>query len=236
MVEDMKQGGLETAGFVSTTDAAQPEMFSSYRQFEEMRPDSVFFVARAAGDPSALAPAVRAIVREEAPALVLDSVMTMDDRLMSSLSRPRAYALVLGGFATFALAIAALGLFGVLSVPRRAALPGNWREDRARRADGRHRRARAAVGHGHHRRGPGGRARGGGALGRIPFENPLRRQTLRSRSPSSWCRWCSWRRRRWRAQGRHDAPPASTRFAPCALTRLPHSRRHALHLTCQWRP
>ena len=34
---------------------------------------------------------------------------------MSSLSRPRAYALVLGGFAAFALAIAAVGLFGVLS-------------------------------------------------------------------------------------------------------------------------
>jgi putative ABC transport system permease protein len=39
----------------------------------------------------------------------------MDDRLMSSLSRPRAYAFVLGGVAAFALAIAAVGLFGVLS-------------------------------------------------------------------------------------------------------------------------
>jgi putative ABC transport system permease protein len=115
VVDDMKQGGLETAGFISTADDAQPEMFSSYRQFGEMRPDNIFFVARAAGDPSALAPAVRAIVREQAPALVLDSVMTMEDRLMSSLSRPRAYAFVLGGFATFAVAIAAVGLFGVLS-------------------------------------------------------------------------------------------------------------------------
>jgi predicted permease len=115
VVDDMKQGGLETAGFISTADAAQPEMFSSYRQFGEMRPDNIFFVARAAGDPSALAPALRAIVREEAPALVLDSVMTMEDRLMSSLSRPRAYAFVLGGFAVFALAVAAVGLFGVLS-------------------------------------------------------------------------------------------------------------------------
>jgi hypothetical protein len=115
VVDDMKQGGLQNAGFVSTADTAQPEMFSSYRQFGAMRPDSIFFVARTAGDPSALAPAVRAIVRELAPALVLDSVMSMDDRLMSSLSRPRAYALVLAGFAVFALAIAAVGLFGVLS-------------------------------------------------------------------------------------------------------------------------
>jgi putative ABC transport system permease protein len=115
VVDDMKQGGLETAGFVTTADAAQPEMFSSYRQFGEVRPESVFFVARAVGDPSALAPAVRAIVREQAPSLVLDSVLTMEARLMSSLSRPRAYALVLGGLAAFALAIAAVGLFGVVS-------------------------------------------------------------------------------------------------------------------------
>jgi ABC-type antimicrobial peptide transport system permease subunit len=90
-------------------------MFSSYRQFGQMRLDNVFFAVRTAGDPSSLAPALRLAVREQAPALVLDSVMTMDDRLMSSLSRPRAYAFVLSGVAAFALAIAAVGLFGVLS-------------------------------------------------------------------------------------------------------------------------
>jgi putative ABC transport system permease protein len=115
VVDDMKQGGLQTAGFVSTADTAQPEMFSSYRQFGAMRLDTVFFVLRTSGEPSALDTAVRAIVREQAPALVLDSVMTMEDRLMSSLARPRAYAFVLGGVAVFALAIATVGLFGVLS-------------------------------------------------------------------------------------------------------------------------
>jgi putative ABC transport system permease protein len=115
VVDDMKQGGLQTAGFVSTADTAQPEMFSSYRQFGMMRLDTIFFVLRTSGEPSALAPAVRAIVREQAPALVVDSVMTMDDRLMSSLARPRAYTFVLGGVAAFALAIATVGLFGVLS-------------------------------------------------------------------------------------------------------------------------
>ena len=115
VVDDMRQGGLQTAGFVTTLDAAQPEMFSSYRQFGEMRVESIFFVARTTGDPAALAPIVRTIIREQAPALVLDSVMTMNDRLMSSLARPRAYALVVGGIAGFALAIALVGLFGVLS-------------------------------------------------------------------------------------------------------------------------
>jgi putative ABC transport system permease protein len=115
VVEDMKQGGLERAGFVSTADTAQPEMFSSYRQFAEMRLSSIFLVARTVGDPTALAAPLRAIVRERAPALVVDSIMTMEDRLAASRSRPRAYAVVLGGLAAFALAVAAVGLFGVLS-------------------------------------------------------------------------------------------------------------------------
>ena len=41
--------------------------------------------------------------------------MTMRDRVADSLSRPRLYAVLLGTFAAFALAIAGVGLFGVLS-------------------------------------------------------------------------------------------------------------------------
>jgi len=54
-------------------------------------------------------------VRNEAPAIALDSVMTMEDRVMTSLAKPRLYAVVLVGFAVFALLIAGVGLFGVLS-------------------------------------------------------------------------------------------------------------------------
>ena len=120
VVEDMKQGGLETAGIVRTDDAAQPEIFSPYRQFGEMRPSSIFFVARTDGDPAAIIPALRALVRERAPALVVESIMTMEDRVAASLARPRAYALVLSAFAMSALAIAAVGLFGVLSTASRS--------------------------------------------------------------------------------------------------------------------
>jgi putative ABC transport system permease protein len=115
VVDDMKQGGLDAAGFRETADAAQPEMFTSYRQLGDMFPVTVFLIARTNGDPLPLAPALRGLVREEAPSLVLDSVLTMEDRLMSSLAKPRTYAVVLGGFAFFAIAIAGVGLFGVLS-------------------------------------------------------------------------------------------------------------------------
>jgi putative ABC transport system permease protein len=46
---------------------------------------------------------------------VVEEVMTMDTRLMTSLARPRLYAVLLGGFAGFALLIAMIGLFGGLS-------------------------------------------------------------------------------------------------------------------------
>lgn len=46
---------------------------------------------------------------------MLESVMSMEDRVLGSLARPRLYAVVLAGFAGFALTIAAVGLFGVLS-------------------------------------------------------------------------------------------------------------------------
>jgi ABC-type antimicrobial peptide transport system permease subunit len=45
----------------------------------------------------------------------VDSIMTMEDRLMTSLARPRLYAVLLGGFAGLALLIAGVGLFGVLA-------------------------------------------------------------------------------------------------------------------------
>ena len=55
------------------------------------------------------------MAREADPGIALDSVMTMDQRVGQNLSRPRTYAVLLGGFAIFALIIAGAGLFGVLS-------------------------------------------------------------------------------------------------------------------------
>jgi putative ABC transport system permease protein len=116
VIEDMKQGGLDRAGIiVSTADTNQPEMFTSYRQLGVAFAPSVFLVMRTTGDPSSLTPTLRALIREHAPSLVLDSVMTMEDRLMATLAKPRTYAFVLAAFALFALAISGAGLFGVLS-------------------------------------------------------------------------------------------------------------------------
>lgn len=109
VVDDMRQDSVESP--------LQPEIFASFRQMapDSMRSFDPILVIRTAADPTASVDELRSIVRDEAPALALDSVMTMDDRVMTSLARPRLYAVVLAGFGAFAVLIAGVGLFGVLS-------------------------------------------------------------------------------------------------------------------------
>ena len=101
--------------FGGVTDSSHPEMFFTYRQWD-WNVSEVLYVVRVAGDPRILAPGMRAIISEENPSLTLQAVATMEDLLMDSLARPRAYALLIAGFAMFATAIAVAGLFGVLSL------------------------------------------------------------------------------------------------------------------------
>jgi putative ABC transport system permease protein len=117
VVDDMRQGSNSNepnASFGGVLDAPQAEIFFAQRQWESPIEDLIV-VVRTTADPAALATDARALVRAEDPALAIDSVMTMEDRVAGSLSGPRTYAVFLVGFAACALAIAGVGLFGVLS-------------------------------------------------------------------------------------------------------------------------
>jgi predicted permease len=117
IVHDVRQGGLSglaASAFGGLTDPPQPEMFFACTQWDSSVSE-VVVVIRSAADPAALAPALRAILREEAPSLAIDSIMTMEERVMNSLARPRTYAVLIGGFALFAALVAAVGLFGAIS-------------------------------------------------------------------------------------------------------------------------
>lgn len=107
VVDDVRQGDV--------AEAPRPEFFASYRQV----PDAIAFdpmlLVRTDGGPTNDVATVRTLVHDVDRSLVLDSIMTMEDRVSRSLARPRAYALVLGGLAMLALGIAGVGLFGVLS-------------------------------------------------------------------------------------------------------------------------
>ena len=106
VVEDSLRNGLK--------DPAQPEIYSVLRQSVGPSPNHEV-VFRIAGDPAALVAPLRALVAQLSPDATLESVRTMEARIAGSLSRPRLFAVVLASFAVSALAIAAVGLFGVLS-------------------------------------------------------------------------------------------------------------------------
>lgn len=117
IVDDVRQGGLRGIApslFGGVTDPPQPELYFTYRQWDFPVTELVY-VVRGTADPASLTATVRTILREEEPRLAIESTMTMDERVTASLARPRAYAMLVGGFAVFAVAIALVGLFGVLS-------------------------------------------------------------------------------------------------------------------------
>lgn len=106
VVDDTARHGVD--------DAAAPEIYYPMRQQPRTGTD-VYLIVRTAGDPRELVPVLRLAASGAAPTAPFDSIMTMDDRVSQSLARPRLYAVLLGTFAAFALAIAGVGLFGVLS-------------------------------------------------------------------------------------------------------------------------
>jgi predicted permease len=109
-------GVVEDVRYPSSARATQPEIFYSYRQLKgQLIVPVVTMLVRTSGDPTALAATLRTAVREADANLVPDAIVTMEARLLTTLARPRLYAILLAGFATFALVIAAVGLFGVLS-------------------------------------------------------------------------------------------------------------------------
>jgi putative ABC transport system permease protein len=78
-------------------------------------PRTMSIAVRAVGRPLDLVPLVRSQVREFDEALPLDRVEAMDDVVSDSVAVTRIAAAVVGGFALFALALAAIGLYGVIA-------------------------------------------------------------------------------------------------------------------------
>jgi predicted permease len=72
-------------------------------------------VVRTAGDPAALGQAIVHEVHAVDPSVAVYQVRTMEDRLYASLARQRFATTMLGAFALFALILAAVGVYGVMS-------------------------------------------------------------------------------------------------------------------------
>jgi putative ABC transport system permease protein len=72
-------------------------------------------VLRATGDPLALVPAVRAQLAAMDPALAPGAFATLEQTVRGSAAQPRFYLLLLGLFATVAVVLATIGIYGVTS-------------------------------------------------------------------------------------------------------------------------
>jgi predicted permease len=72
-------------------------------------------VARTSGDPGAVAAAIVRQIQSVDPTIPVYDVRTMPDRMHDSMARQRFAAIMLGAFSVFALILAAVGVYGVLS-------------------------------------------------------------------------------------------------------------------------
>jgi len=104
VVEDSKQRGLAAD--------VEPEIFVPV---EKWCSAEMTLLLRAHGDSMALLPAVRSVVSHLDKNLPLFDVQTMDDLLKGGLASQRFNASLLGVFALFAVFLAAIGIYGVLS-------------------------------------------------------------------------------------------------------------------------
>ncbi len=95
--------------------APQPEIYFAAGSYEQELHSQVFLLVRTTGDPLQLAPELRRLVQEIEPRAALDEVHRLTSRLSAAVAQPRFAALVLAVFAALALALAAVGLYGVLS-------------------------------------------------------------------------------------------------------------------------
>jgi predicted permease len=78
-------------------------------------PLSMTLVVRATGKPTALTAPLRNILRELDPAVPVSSIATMDQVVGDSIASRRFATTLLVGFAALALALAGIGIYGVLS-------------------------------------------------------------------------------------------------------------------------
>lgn len=102
--------------YLSLGEAPLPYFWSAALQTPPVRgPEDVRLQVRTAGDPMAMLPALRRELAGVAPDWEVRDPHTMDDQVASSLLPQRVAGLVLSLFGAVALALAAVGLYGVIA-------------------------------------------------------------------------------------------------------------------------
>jgi putative ABC transport system permease protein len=105
IVGDVKYGTVD--------DPLVPDFYTSYLQFSW--PDTMVIVKASPGQAAAVVPAIREAVASVDRGLPVFELMTLDERVSDTLTRPRFHATMLTIFAAAALLLAAVGVYGVTS-------------------------------------------------------------------------------------------------------------------------
>jgi putative ABC transport system permease protein len=103
-------------GTINSIDLGQPVTKERiYYPATQLAPRNMAIVLKTAIDPQTLVPSVRAAVRAVDPEQPLSNVRTMDQWMARSLQTRRAPTVLLAIFASVALALSAVGIYGVLA-------------------------------------------------------------------------------------------------------------------------
>jgi predicted permease len=112
-------GVVADAKYRNLKESVPKTAYIPYSQYEQL--GQRILCVRAAGDPGALVAAIRQEVRNLDPNLPVFDVKTFAEQINDSVSRERLVALLSSFFSLFALLLASMGLYGVMtfSVARR---------------------------------------------------------------------------------------------------------------------
>jgi len=104
VVGNVKQYGLDTGSKIVV-----------YFPHQQQAGNGMYLVARTSSNPADLGNAIVREIHAVDPGVPVYDIRTMQDRLYDSLARQRFATAMLGAFAAFALVLAAVGVYGVIS-------------------------------------------------------------------------------------------------------------------------